>query len=64
MQCAEKAGKLVTKDGWVLCPDCRKQKLMRLPPNGRIRGYVYCRHCRAEKFLNIDLSLSHEPEPT
>ena len=34
-------------------------RLMRLPPDGRVNGYVYCRHCKSEKYLNIDLSLSH-----
>ncbi len=50
---------LVTKDGWVFCPDCRTMKLLRLPPDGRIKAFVYCRHCKREHFLNIELSLSH-----
>ncbi len=49
---------LVTKDGWVFCPACRTMKLLRLPPDGRIKAFVYCRHCKREHFLNIDLSLS------
>ena len=51
-------GKIITKDGYVLCPDCSQMKLLRLPPDGKVRAYAYCRHCREEKFLNIDLSLS------
>lgn len=58
MQKVEQRDKLVTKDGWVICPDCHSMRLMRLSPNGRVQGYVYCRHCKAEKYLDIDLSLS------
>ena len=58
MQSDAKSSKLVTKDGYALCPDCAKMKLLRMPPDGRVKAYVYCRHCRGEKFLNIDLSLS------
>ena len=59
MQNKSERAKLVSKDGWVICPDCHSMRLMRLPPNGRVTGYVYCRHCKSEKYLNIDLSLSH-----
>lgn len=58
MQVEKICGKLVTKDGWVLCPACQTMKLLRLPPDGRIKAFVYCRHCKREHFLNIDLSLS------
>lgn len=33
-------------------------KLLRLPPDGRVKAFVYCRQCKRERFLNIDLSLS------
>ena len=59
MQNKSERAKLVSKDGWVICPDCHGMRLMRLPPDGRVNGYVYCRHCKSEKYLNIDLSLSH-----
>lgn len=58
MQNKSERDKLVTKDGWVICPDCHSMRLMRLSPGGRIKGYVYCRHCKDEKYLDIDLSLS------
>lgn len=58
MQSTSKPAKLVVKDGWVYCPECREMKLLRLPPDGCVRAYVYCRHCKRERFLNIDLSLS------
>lgn len=59
MQRTKQPDKLVTKEGWVLCPDCGEMKLLRLPPDGKIRAFAYCRHCKREKFLDIDLSLSH-----
>ena len=59
MQNKSERAKLVSKDGWVICPDCHSMRLMRLPPDGRVNGYGYCRHCKSEKYLNIDLSLSH-----
>lgn len=58
MQMTQQRDKLVTKDGWVICPDCHSMRLMRLTPKGRVQGYVYCRHCKSEKYLDIDLSLS------
>lgn len=58
LQKTERPARLVTKEGWVLCPDCGEMKLLRLPPDGKIRAFAYCRHCKREKFLDIDLSLS------
>ena len=58
MQTQTKCDKLATKDGWVICPECRDMKLLRLPPDGKVKAYDYCRHCKRERFLNIDLSLS------
>ncbi len=58
MQTKTKHGTLVVKDGWVFCPECRTMKLLRLPPDGRVKAFVYCRQCKRERFLNIDLSLS------
>lgn len=58
MQVKHERGKLVTKDGYVLCPDCNQMKLLRLPADGKVKAFAYCRHCKGEKLLNIDLSLS------
>lgn len=56
----DKAGKIASEDGWVICPGCGKSKLLRLDAGGTVRkAYVYCRRCRREYKLNIDLSLSH-----
>ena len=51
-------GKLIVKDGWVICPKCKTMTLLRLPPDGKVKAYVYCRHCKQERYLDIDLSLS------
>lgn len=59
MQSTIKNDKIVTKDGWVICPKCGKMKLLRLLPGGKVNAYAYCRHCKQEQLLNIDLSLSH-----
>lgn len=59
MQNEDHRATLVTKDGWVMCPACGRVKLIRLPKDGVVRAYAYCRNCRRERFLNIDLSLSH-----
>lgn len=58
MQKSMSCDKLVQKGGWVMCPTCGSMKLLRIPPDGAVRAWVYCRHCKREKFLNIDLSLS------
>ena len=58
MQKQTETGKLVVKDGWVICPGCNSMKLLRLPPNGKVKAFVYCRHCKQERYLDIDLSLS------
>ena len=51
-------GKLILKDGWVICPKCKTMKLLRLPSDGKVKAYVNCRHSKQERYLDIDLSLS------
>ena len=58
MQKKIESGKLVTKDGWVICPRCNMMKLLRLPPDGKVKAFVYCRHCKKERDLDIELGLS------
>lgn len=58
MNKSNKCDRLVVKNGWVMCPGCQQMKLLRLPADGKVKAFVYCRHCRSEIFLNIDLSLS------
>lgn len=50
----EESAKISVKNGWVTCPKCGKMKLLRLPADGKVRAYIYCRHCRREQFLNIN----------
>ena len=57
LQKQTETGKLVVKDGWVICPGCNSMKLLRLPPDGKVKAFVYCRHCKKERYLDIDLSL-------
>ena len=58
MPLLKKSAKIVTEEGYILCPVCREMKLLRLLPNGKVTGYLYCRHCKKERYLDIDLSLS------
>jgi len=56
LQGTAKCDKLVVKDGWVTCPDCkRNHRLIRIEPETEAKGLpVYCRTCRREIVLNID----------
>ena len=51
-------GKIITEDGFVLCPQCGMVKLLRLPPDGKVKGYPFCRRCKREQFVNIAQSQS------
>lgn len=48
----------VGQDGKVICPCCRQMTLARVEPGGGIHAYLYCRHCKKEIKINIDMSLS------
>lgn len=56
MQNESKCGKLVVKDGWVTCPNCkRNHRLIKITDETEARNFpVYCRTCRSEIVLNID----------
>lgn len=56
MQNEKSCGKLNVKDGWLICPNCkRNHRLLRVEPETQARGLpVYCRTCRTEIILNID----------
>ena len=50
------------KDGWVICPVCRKGKLLKLLPDIAVRNLpVKCKRCGQETVVNID---APEPEST
>ena len=64
MKAAEKNGKLIVKDGWLMCPQCGRQRVLRLTAETRARNLpVYCKRCNRESIVNIDERLSLEPEP-
>ncbi|MCI9395102.1 MAG: hypothetical protein HFF35_10175 [Oscillospiraceae bacterium] len=56
LQNTRNCGKLTVKDGWLICPNCkRNHRLLRVEPETQARGLpVYCRTCRTEIILNID----------
>ena len=60
LQTETNCGKLKTKDGFLLCPICGRQKVLRLLPTTRGSNVpVYCRNCRKESIVDIDtMSLS------
>lgn len=55
MQSAVKRDMLVTKDGWITCPVCRRNhRLLRIDDDTEATGLpVYCRDCKTEIILDI-----------
>lgn len=55
MQSVKCCGKIMTKDGYLLCPICRRQKVLRLLPDteGK-RIAVWCKNCKRESVVDID----------
>lgn len=52
-------GKLIVKDGWVICPICGKGKILKINPDTTVHGLpIKCKLCRQESIVNIDA-----PEP-
>ena len=59
MQSNMRCGKLVIRDGWVICPVCRKGKLLKLRPDTTAQNLpCKCKRCVQESLVNIDA-----PEP-
>lgn len=52
---ARRPDKIVTKDGWITCPECRKNHhLLRITDETEARNLpVYCRDCKKTIVLNI-----------
>ena len=62
MQSNMRCGKIIVRDGWVICPVCRKGKLLKLLPDTAVRNLpVKCKRCGQESVVNID---APEPEST
>lgn len=55
-------GKLSIKDGYVICPICRRNRhLLRVTPDTEAHALpVYCRDCKTEVILNIEKGQSVE----
>lgn len=59
LQLQRKDGKLVTEDGKVICPSCGRPTQYRVRPDTLAKNWpVWCKHCRRETIVNIDVSLS------
>ena len=55
MKTEREPAKLITKDGWVTCPVCRRNhRLLRIDNNTEATGLpVFCRDCKTEIILDI-----------
>ncbi len=62
MQSRSEAGKLIVKNGWIICPVCNQnRKIIRITADTEARYLpVYCRKCGTELVLNISRGLSVE----
>ena len=55
LQSEKSYDKMRTKDGYLLCPICKRQKVLRILPDtvGK-RIPVWCKNCKQESIVNID----------
>ena len=53
---------LAVRDGWLICPTCRRNKrLMRISPETTAqRVIVYCRDCKTEHVIDIQQGQCYE----
>lgn len=59
LQSEPQCGKLVVKDGWVICPICGKGKLLKTLTTSTARNLpCKCKRCGQETIVNIEA-----PEP-
>jgi len=55
LQEAKNCGKLIVKNGWLLCPRCGRGKVLKLNPGTRAADLtVFCKVCGQESIVNID----------
>ena len=52
---ADRPAKIVIKDGWITCPECRRNRhLLRITDETEAKNLpVYCRDCKKTSALNI-----------
>ena len=59
MQTAQQRGKLIIKNGWVMCPVCGKGKILKINPDTTVRNLPRpCKRCGQISIVNIEA-----PEP-
>ena len=52
---AHGCGKLVVRDGWLICPACHRRKVIQVRPETVAKNLiVYCRDCRTETMVDIE----------
>lgn len=55
MKTEARCGKLIVKDGWVICPVCGKGKLLLTRPDTTVRNLPRkCKRCGQETLVNIE----------
>ena len=55
LQTEPECGKLIVKDGWLMCPSCRRRKVLQVRPETSAKNLiVYCRDCRTETMVDIE----------
>ena len=55
MKLSQQSGKLVIKDGYVVCPTCRNKTTQIVRPDTKARHLqLWCRHCKATHIVDIE----------
>lgn len=55
LQTEPECGKLIVKDGWLMCPSCRRRKVLQVRPETSAKNLiVYCRNCKHSVTVDID----------
>ena len=54
MKPTRECGKLIIKDGWLICPGCRKRVLRVEQDTAAKNLIVYCRNCKRSEKVDID----------
>ena len=55
LQSQIECGKILVKDGWLMCPRCKRGKVLRVTEETVARNLpVFCRRCCQESIVNIE----------